>query len=318
MINELKEKVINGESITKEQAMSLAFAPLEQLRKASDEIRRHFCGNNFDICTIVNAKSGKCSENCKYCAQSSFYKTKCEEYPLLSSDELCSDGKRVKELGINRYSVVTSGKRLSRENVIKMCENLKELKKNVGFSLCGSFGLLDYEDFTVLKASGMERCHNNLETSRRNFPNICTTHSYDDKIKTIKAAQRAGISVCSGGIIGLGETMEDRIDMALQLRELSIESVPINVLNPIKGTPYENNEKISYDEICRTLAIYRFILPKAFIRMAGGRGLLPDKGKQAFLSGANAAISGDMLTTSGIHIKDDLAMLKELGFKVID
>lgn len=318
MINELKEKVINDQLITKEQAMSLAFAPLEQLKKAADEIRRHFCGDNFDICTIVNAKSGKCSENCKYCAQSSFYKTECEEYPLLSSDELCSDGKRIKELGINRYSVVTSGKRLSKEDIIKMCENFKELKKNVGFSLCGSLGLLDYEDFAVLKASGMERCHNNLETSRKNFPNICTTHSYDDKIETIKAAQRAGISVCSGGIIGLGETMEDRIDMALQLRELSIESVPINVLNPIKGTPYENNEKLSYDDICRTLAIYRFILPKAFIRMAGGRGLLPDKGRQAFLSGANAAISGDMLTTSGIHIKDDLAMLKELGFKVID
>ena len=161
----------------------------------------------------------------------------------------------------------------------------------------------------------MTRVHNNLETSRKNFPNICTTHTFDDKIQAIRAAQAAGLSVCSGGIVGLGETVEDRIDMAFSLRELGIRSVPVNMLNPIPNTPFGNNEKLREADMRRIVAVYRFILPTASIRLAGGRGLLPDKGKSCFNSGANAAISGDMLTTAGITIKTDMKLLNELGYE---
>ena len=197
-----------------------------------------------------------------------------------------------------------------------MCETVREIKEKVGILVCVSFGLLKEQQFRKLKEAGVTRVHNNLETSRRNFPNICTTHRFDDKVQAIRAAQAAGLSVCSGGIMGLGETTEDRIDMALTLRELGILSVPVNMLNPIPGTPLENNERLTKEEMQRIVAVYRFILPKASIRLAGGRGLLPDKGKAVLLQGANAAISGDMLTTAGITTKTDMALLKELGYEV--
>ena len=205
---------------------------------------------------------------------------------------------------------------MSDEEVDAMCETVREIKEKVGILVCVSFGLLKEQQFRKLKEAGVTRVHNNLETSRRNFPNICTTHRFDDKVQAIRAAQSAGLSVCSGGIMGLGETTEDRIDMALTLRELGILSVPVNMLNPIPGTPLENNERLTKEEMQRIVAVYRFILPKASIRLAGGRGLLPDKGKSCFTSGANAAISGDMLTTAGITTKTDMALLKELGYEV--
>ena len=196
-----------------------------------------------------------------------------------------------------------------------MCEVIRSIKKEVGISVCVSFGLLKEQQFRKLKEEGVTRVHNNLETSRRNFPNICTTHTFDDKVEAIRAAQAAGLSVCSGGIMGLGETAEDRIDMALSLRELGIKSVPVNMLNPIPGTPLEGNQKLTQEDMRRIVAVYRFLLPEASIRLAGGRGLLPDKGKGCFVSGANAAISGDMLTTAGITMKTDMELLKELGYE---
>ena len=180
--------------------------------------------------------------------------------------------------------------------------------------MCVSFGLLSEEQFSRVKKAGASRVHNNLETSRRNFPNVCTTHTFEDKVHAIKAAKAAGLSVCSGGIMGLGETEEDRIDMALTLRELGIKSVPINMLNPIPGTPYEGMVPLTVDDMRRIVAVYRFILPDAFIRLAGGRGLMKDKGEGCFRSGANAAISGDMLTTAGYTIETDMEMLHKLGF----
>ena len=167
--------------------------------------------------------------------------------------------------------------------------------------------------FDTVKA-GAERVHNNLESSRRYFPEVCTTHTYDDKIAALRAAQAAGLSVCSGGIMGLGETMEDRIDMVLTARELGVRSIPVNMLNPIPGTPYEHNERLKPEDMQRIVAVFRFLVPDASIRLAGGRGLLPDKGRACFCSGANAAISGDMLTTSGITIETDMQMLRELGY----
>lgn len=315
-IENLCERVLSGEKITREQALELYNQPLEPLCAAADRIRRTFCQDAFDLCTIINGKSGKCSENCKFCAQSAHNHTGAAVYPLLSAEEITAEAKKNDAQGVLRYSIVTSGKRLSDDEVEAMCEAVRQIRAETGISVCVSFGLLDQKQYEKLRDAGVTRVHNNLETSRRNFPNICTTHTYDDKIAAIRAAQAAGLTVCSGGIMGLGENVEDRIDMALTLRELDIHSVPVNVLNPISGTPLEHCIPLTEDEVRRIVAVYRFLLPDASIRLAGGRGLLLDKGRACFLSGANAAISGDMLTTAGITVETDRRMLQELGYEV--
>lgn len=316
MVSELLEKVLSGDTIDRTEAVKLIEEPLEELVEAADRIRRFYCDNAFDVCTIINGKCGKCSEDCKYCAQSAHNNVDLKnQHPLVSTEEILNGAKKNACDGIGRYSIVTSGRRLSEDELNEVCESIKKVRHSVDVEMCVSFGLLGVEDFKKIKKAGASRVHCNLETSRRFFPNICTTHSYDEKIETIKAASEAGLSVCSGGIIGLGETMEDRIDMVLTARELGVKSVPVNILNPIPGTPFEGNERLSYDEIIRTVAIFRFLIPDGNIRMAGGRGLLPDKGERCFLSGANAAISGDMLTTSGITFENDKAMLNALGYE---
>lgn len=314
-IEKLKSKILSGDSCTKEEALGLYYQPLDELCQAANEIRKQFCSNQFDICTIINGKSGRCSENCKFCSQSSHHHACVAEYPLLPAEKIIEDAKSNHEQGVLRYSIVTSGKRLSDIEIDEMCNAVKQIREQMGISVCISFGLLNKVQFKKLKEAGVTRVHNNLETSRRNFPNICTTHTFDDKINAIQAAQSAGITVCSGGIMGLGETWEDRIDMALTIRELGIKNVPINMLNPIPGTPFEKNEKLTNEDMRRIVAVYRFLLPSASIRLAGGRGLLSDKGEDCFLSGANAAISGDMLTTAGITIETDMKLLKKLGYE---
>lgn len=314
-IEDLKLKVTHGYKITKEEAIMLTEYDLEELCIAADEIRQTCCGNGFDICTIINAKSGKCSEDCKYCAQSAHYKTNAATHPILPTEDILSEAVYNDEHGVLRFSLVTSGKRLSDEEVDQACESIKEIRKNTGIEVCVSMGLLSEDQFRRLREAGATRVHNNLETSEKNFKNVCTTHAFGDKVEALKAARRAGMSICSGGIMGLGETMEDRIDMAITLRTLGVKSVPVNMLNPIPGTPYENNRKLTQNDMRRIVAIYRFILPDASIRLAGGRGILGDKGRSCFESGANAAISGDMLTTAGISIDQDMKMLHELGYE---
>ena len=316
LIDKYKEKIKQGYLLKKDDINELLTAPLDVLCEAANELRIYFCGNSFDMCTIINGKSGKCPENCKYCAQSVHFKTAIEEYPLLNSKIILDNVKYNESKGVLRYSIVTSGKRLSQKDLDIVCKSYKLIKKNSNISLCASHGLLSYNDFVKLKESGVTRYHNNLETSRNFFPSICTTHTYDEKIETIKAAQKAGLEVCSGGILGLGETMEDRIDMVLELRNLGIKSIPVNILNPIKGTPLENNVPLSYDEIKRTVAIFRFIIPYGAIRLAGGRGLLLDKGRSLFECGSNATITGDMLTTAGITIDEDKKIIKNLNYEV--
>lgn len=315
-VKRLGDKVLSGESITREEALLLYEQPLDALCQKADEIRRSFCANGFDICTIINGKSGRCSENCKFCAQSAHNHTGAAEYPLLSEEEILKQAKENDAQGVLRYSIVTSGRKLSEEEVEKMCKAVRRIRKETNIAVCISFGLLDETQYRKLKEAGVTRVHNNLETSKRNFANICTTHTFDDKVRAIRAAKAAGLSVCSGGIMGLGETVEDRIDMAFFLKELGIKSVPINMLNPIPGTPFGGNEKLTTEDMRRIVAVYRFILPDASIRLAGGRGLLSDKGKSCFQSGANAAISGDMLTTAGITVKTDMKLLAELGYEV--
>ncbi len=317
LVNELKGKIFSGEAVTKEEALRLLEAPLDELIAAANEIREHFNDNTFDMCTIINGKCGKCSEDCKYCAQSAHYHTACEDsYPLLSTEELLEQAKYNDKRGVLRYSIVTSGRALSDEEVDKACESIRAIRTETNISVCVSFGLLNEDQFRRLKEAGASRVHCNLETSRRYFPTVCTTHTHDEKIETLKAAKRAGLSICSGGIMGLGETMEDRIDMALTARDLGVTSIPVNLLNPIPGTPYENNRVLSNDELCRIVAIFRFLIPQGMIRLAGGRGLVGDKGEKCFKSGANAAISGDMLTTAGITVETDMDLIRRLGYEV--
>lgn len=314
IVKEYEQKVLNGETLTKADALKLINEDTSLLCESANNIRKHFCSNKFDICTIINAKSGKCSENCKFCSQSAFYKTSCETYPLLSKEEIVKKGKSDFSRGVLRYSLVTSGRALSDEDIIKSSESIKELTSNSKGHVCVSMGLLTTEQYKMLKDAGASRVHNNLETSPNFFKNVCSTHTSEDKIKAINNAKEAGLSVCSGGIIGLGETVEDRIDMCLTVRSLGVNSVPINVLNPIPGTPFENNQKLSEEDLLKTITIFRFLMPKSAIRLAGGRSLMKDHGRKCFKSGANAAISGDMLTTGGYTIESDLKMIEELGF----
>lgn len=312
----LANEVIRGKRMTREEALQLYEQPLDELCEKADAIRRHFCNDDFDLCTIVNAKSGACSENCKFCAQSAHHATEVEVYSLLSANAIVQEAKKNDEQGVLRYSLVTSGKRLTDEEVDRMCEAVRRIRKETDIAVCVSFGLLNEAQFRKLKEAGVTRVHNNLETSRRFFPHLCSTHSFEDKIEAVRAAQAAGLMVCSGGIMGLGETPEDRIDMALTLRELGIKSIPVNTLNPIAGTPMEHRTPLTEEELRRIVAVYRFLLPEASIRLAGGRGLLPDRGKACFVAGANAAITGDMLTTAGITVESDKQMLQELGYEV--
>ena len=316
MLKELSNKILNENyHITKQEAISLIDTDLKELSLYAEKIKQKFCGNKFDMCSIVSGKSGKCSENCKFCAQSSHYKTSIKEYPLLDSQNIFKEAKYNADKKVKRFSIVTSGKKLSDTEIDSVCQTYKDIKNKCDILLCASMGLLSYEQLVKLKQAGVTRYHCNLETSRRFFPSICSTHTYDDKINTINLAKKAGLEICSGGIFGLGETFEDRIDMFFDIYNLGIKSVPINVLNPIKGTPFENNKILSQEEINRTVAIARFILPDAFIRLAGGRLLFKDKGVSMFSSGANATITGDMLTTSGTSIDEDFNTIKKLGFE---
>ena len=314
IINTLKEKIIGGGLIDKSEAMSLLDVDLTALCEAADEIRSTLNGSKIDTCTILNGKSGLCTENCKYCAQSAHNHTGVKEYPMLTVGEIVERGLENAKLGVDRFDVVTAGLRLNDEDVDTLCRAYSQIKEQTDLELCSSNGLLSYEQFVRLHDAGVTRIHNNLETSRRFFPSVCTSHTYDEKIETIRAAKKAGMEICSGGIIGMGETMEDRIDMALELQSLGVRSIPINVLMPIKGTALENQPPLSDEEILRTIALFRFINPKADIRLAGGRKLLDDHGRQAFKSGANASIIGNMLTSIGNNVDEDFAMFEELGF----
>jgi len=312
-ICDMKEKVTAGGSIDASEALRLSGMPLDELCKAANDIRKTVCGDTFDLCSIINGKSGRCTEDCKFCAQSGCYDTDIETYPLISRDEIIKNAEYNRDKGVLRYSIVTSGRNLSDSEVECICDTVKDIK---GIEICLSSGMLKADQFEKLKEAGVKRFHCNLEAGKTFFPHICTTHSFDDKIEVIKTAKRSGLEVCSGGIMGLGESMKDRIDMAISIRDLGVKSVPVNMLNPIPGTPLAQNHVLKTDDMRRIVAVYRFILPDAFIRLAGGRGLLKDKGRSCFMSGSNAAITGDMLTTSGISIETDMKMLAELGYKV--
>ena len=311
---ELADKIIGGYRLTREDNLkAFLTAPLEELKAGAGKLQAHFCGNHIDLCTIINARSGRCPENCRYCAQSAHHHTSCEVYSFLDKEEILEHAKANEAAGVNRFAIVTSGRALAGDEFEKSLDAFRTLLKQTTLGLCASHGILSQEQLHRLVEAGVTSYHHNIETSKRNFPNICTTHTYDDRIRTIKAAQAEGLCVCSGGIIGMGETWEDRLDMAISLKELGIESIPLNSLMPVPGTPLEHMERIKPEDIERTIAFFRFINPTANIRLGAGRLLLPKNGEYAFTQGASASITGDMLTTSGTTIADDMAMLDRLG-----
>lgn len=318
LAEETARQIISGRRLKRgEDCSFLLTASLEILCASAGEIRNALCPSQVELCSIINGRSGRCGEDCKFCAQSACHGAKVEEYPFLEAEEIVEDMRRHKAQNVRRYSIVTAGRALCGAEFYRALNAYRMMvSESGGMEFCASLGLLSEEDFGRLREAGISRYHANIETSRRYFPSICTTHSYEDKLEVIRRAKAAGLTVCSGGIIGMGESWEDRVDMALSLYELGIRSIPLNVLKPIKGTPFEKLPLLEEADILRTIAIFRYFNPEAQIRLAAGRDRMEHSGRKAFQAGANAAITGDMLTTSGNRINEDQEMLVSMGFEV--
>ena len=317
-IRKLTEEVIHGRKLrTIEECSILLTSDLAELMEGADEIRRRLCGDKADLCSIINGRSGRCSEDCKFCAQSKCNHTGVTEYDFVPLETIVEDCGRYDRLGVDRYSVVTAGRGLGGEELAKAVEAYATLHRTYPeMKLCGSHGFMSEEGFRMLKEAGVDVVHCNIETSREYFPQICTTHKFEEKLENIRRAKAAGLDICCGGIIGMGESWEDRISMAVTIAEIGAVSVPLNVLVPIPGTPMESMELMKEEDILRTVALFRFIVPQAKIRIAAGRSRFEDGGAELFRAGANATITGDMLTTVGNNTKEDRTMLKDMGYRL--
>ena len=318
LIDKTKNEIIKKmKSVSSAEALELFIEAADHpwmILAAASEIREHFKGKEIILCGITNAKSGKCSEDCKFCAQSSHYKTNVPSYPLKKAKQIVAEAKEAAKNGAEFFGIVTSGKRLNDKKewaeILKAIERLR----GIGISPCASLGIIDMEKANELKSAGLFRYHHNLETARSFFKNICTTHDYEDDIETIRAAKSTGLSVCAGALIGMGENISHRIELAETLRELNVDSVPLNILSPIKGTPLSHMKALSPMEILMTIAIFRFMLPAKDIKLCGGkeknlRQLLP----LGILSGANSLMTGNYLTTAGRDSSLDHEMILDLG-----
>ncbi len=318
MLDKIVKEVTSGKDVDAATALwLLKDAPAEELFSAAHEITEKCAGKKFDTCSIINSKSGKCSENCKWCAQSAFFDTGVQCYPFVGTDECMRHAKYNKEQGIGRFSLVNSGKRASKKEIEQICETVRHIKQEVDIYICASLGLLDYEDLCRLHEAGVQRYHCNLETAPSHFSNLCTTHSIDQKVETLKNALRAGMEICSGGILAMGETPEQRVEFAFKLKELPLGSIPLNILHPIKGTPLEKLPAPAEEELLRTIAMFRFVHPKAYLRFAGGRDQLSRSGvEKSLYIGINAAIVGDLLTTIGSKSQEDFKMFRDAGYEL--
>ena len=313
----LAKDIIKGKRLTREDDLSFfATANVDELAEGADEIRAKLCDNHVDLCTIINGRAGGCSENCKFCAQSAHSNTNCDKHGIVDPIEVLEDCKKRENAGVHAYSIVTAGRTVEGKDLDTLVETYHLLHENCNLRLCASHGLVSPDAMRRFREAGVTMYHANIETSKRNFPNICTTHTYEDKINEIRIAKEAGMSVCSGGIIGMGESFDDRIDMAVSLSELMVESIPINALLPVAGTPFAALPPLAEDEIIRTVAMFRYINPTAYIRMAAGRNYFKDGGERLFKSGVNATITGDMLTTVGNNTAQDIEMLTGMGFEL--
>ncbi len=297
----------------KKEINSLLELPLPELISIADRIRKEFVGSKLELCNIMNAKSGLCDQDCKFCAQASRYRTGAAVYPLKEKGEMLEAARRAKDIGAERFDIVTSGDKLSKEELNRICDGVAEITNKVGIKMCASLGTLNEEAFRLLKEAGLTRYHHNIETSPKHFPDIVTTHTFQNRVDTIKAAKKQGLQVCSGGIIGMGETMQDRVEMALCLKDLNVDSVPINILVPIKGTPFESVETLSSVEAIRTIAIFRIILKDKIIKIAAGReSILNDFQGMAFMAGANGMLIGGYLTIKARSVDEDWKLVKEI------
>ena len=314
IVQQALQTILDGGQIDRATATTLLNADKDALYRAADQIRRHFHGDHFDLCSIINAKSGNCSENCRFCAQSARHHTGVDTYKVIPEDEAMAQARDNDQHGVHRISLVTSGRSLAPETVAELRHLFEKMTEETSMLFCASAGLLDERIASDLYAAGVRRYHCNLEASKNFFPKVCTTHTWEEKVATLQLARNTGMSLCSGGIIGMGESMEDRLDMAFELRELEVLSIPINILTAIPGTPLAELAPLSVDEVLTTVALYRFINPRAVIRMAGGRQQLGAEQYRCFSAGANGAIVGNYLTTTGSGIQGDLEQLSALGF----
>lgn len=303
--------------VSREAALGLLHAPLDDLLSVADGLRRRSFGNRVGLCAIVNARSGLCAEDCKFCAQSARYRTGAGVYPMLDKKEILARAHQAREMGAKHFGVVTSGGCLRADEVRIVCEIIRALRDESGVVPCASLGALDEATARALTDAGLTRYHHNLECSERFFPRVCATHKWHDRVRTISAAKEAGLEVCAGGIFGLGETWEDRVDLALALRGLGVDSAPLNFLMPVSGTPYEFQPPLSAEDCLRIVALFRLMLPGAGIRIGGGRGrVLGEMQHRIFFAGANGMMIGDYLTAKGRKPEDDLGMIRGLGLEI--
>ncbi len=318
-IKTLERKVLQGNDLSREEANFIASIREDEifsLIASANNIRIHFRKNNVNLCSIINAKSGLCSEDCAYCAQSSRSKAKIEIYPLLNKATILEKASELYKSGARRFSIVTSGRSLNSNDLLTIAEIIPDIKK-IGLIPCASLGLLSEENLKFLEKSGLERYHHNLETSESFFEKICTTHTYREKLETIHAAVSAGLSICSGGIFGMGETWDDRIEMAFTLKNLDVNSIPLNFLIPIKGTPLGERKLLHPFEALKIISLYRFILPEKEIRVCGGRlQVLSEFNSLVFAAGADGMITGNYLTTPGRNPCEDLNLVRLYGLNL--
>ncbi len=308
---------LKAESVDYHDAVTLSQASsgdLADLFATATRVRERFHGDDVDICSIVNAKSGACGENCSFCAQSSHHSTDAPVYPLISVDQMGKAAESAKKNGAKRFCIVTSGRGIDTDEDLKNIALGIGRVRDAGLSPCATLGTLSKQQLAYLKSAGLHRYHHNIETSREFFPRICTSHTFDERIELLQQGRALGLSLCSGGILGMGETMEDRIRMALALREADVDSVPLNFLMPIVGTPMEKVTAITPREALLSIALFRLLLPAKQIRICAGRGTaLRSLHPLIFLAGADGFLIGNYLTTTGLDPADDLQMLKDLG-----
>lgn len=316
-ISELETRLTEGYRIGYDEALELLHStPEDELLALAHRLRTRYQGQRFETCSIMNARSGRCSEDCKWCAQSKFHHTNIQVYPLVDEPAALAEALHNASKGVQRFSLVTSGRSLTDREIDKICDIYRRIASESNIRLCASLGLLNKEQLSKLKASGVERYHCNLETAPSYFSHLCTTHTPEEKMQTIRWAQEVGLSVCSGGIIGMGESEEQRIEFAMALQQLGVDSIPINILNPIPGTALENTPPLSDSEVLRAMAMMRIINPTADIRLAGGRSRIKHLETRTLFCGISASIVGDMLTTAGSDIDTDMAMFRKYGFEV--
>ena len=319
-IDELTQRALNGGAVTAAEGRWLIgldddYTPW--LMAGADRIRKTFRGNEIEVCAISNVRSGNCSENCSFCSQSGHSKTAAPAYDYISKEQLLAQAKQAREWGAADFGIVSKGWGVrSEKEKAKLQEYFTAMDGDSDIGRCASLGALDKETAVMLKGMGLENYHHNLESAESFFDKVCTTHTYQENIDTIKHARDAGLRVCAGGILGMGESLDQRIELAETLRNLGVESVPMNFLNPVAGTPMANVEPMKPYDILRSIATFRYLMPKAEIRIAGGRQFLGDMQAMIFMAGASGVMIGDYLTTKGRSVQDDLKMIRDLKLEV--